>query len=181
MPRRCGPSIGPGPRSPDGAIRGPPSCRDAPVGNGRISRGQLAAVRRAAAVGSQGALPFPVLALADDPELQLQCSRILANSHPRIPAVPLAGRYPRHERIPARPAIGGFSIIMRRCNCSWRRSRRTDRDRFEAHCILVRRRQGDSWRARVEKGFDAFVDVRLKEDGAVAQVASRTRSTSRST
>lgn len=132
--------------------------------------GQLAAIRRAAAVGSQGALSFPVLALADDPALQLQCSRILANSHPRVPAVPLAGRYPRRERI----RIGYFSadfhhhatmqLLMETLEAH-------DRDRFELTAFWFGDGKGDAWRARIEKAFDAFVDVRLKEDAAVAQVA----------
>lgn len=132
--------------------------------------GQLDAVRRAAAAGNPGAMPFPVLALVDDPALQLQCSRIVADSHPRAPAMPLTGRYPRHARI----RIGYFSADFHH-HATMQLFMETlelhDRDRFELSAFWFGEDMGDQWRARAKGAFDTFIDVRLKDDAAAAQIA----------
>lgn len=131
---------------------------------------QLDAVRRAAAAGNPGAMPFPVLALADDPALQRRCAQILADSHPRAPAVPLAGRYPRRERI----RLGYFSADFHH-HATMQLFAETleahDRDRFELTAFWFGGDMGDQWRSRAKDAFDAFVDVRLKDDAAAARIA----------
>ncbi|MEP9360936.1 tetratricopeptide repeat protein [Sphingomonas sp. KR3-1] len=131
---------------------------------------QLGAIRHAADAGNPGALPFPVLALADDPVLQRRCSRIVAEGHPQRPAVPLGKRYPRRERI----RLGYFSADFHH-HATMQLFMETleahDRDCLELTAFWFGDGRGDAWRARTEKAVDAFVDVRLKDDAAVAQIA----------
>ncbi|WP_158299018.1 tetratricopeptide repeat protein [Sphingomonas psychrotolerans] len=131
---------------------------------------QLDAVRHAAAAGDPGAMPFPVLALADDPALQHRCAQILADSHQQIPATPLSGRYPRHERI----RLGYFSADFHH-HATMQLFAETleahDRDRFELAAFWFGEDMGDQWRSRAKGAFDTFVDVRLKDDAAAAQIA----------
>ncbi|WP_213979259.1 tetratricopeptide repeat protein [Sphingomonas sp. dw_22] len=128
---------------------------------------QLQQVRDGVADGLRDMMAFPILSFADDPELQLESSRIIARNHAQLPAVPIAARYPRHEKI----RIGYYSADFHH-HATMQLFTETleahDRDRFELFGFWFGQEKDDQWNSRARASFDQFVDVRLQDDKAAA-------------
>ena len=59
-------------------------------------------------------VPFPLLALTDDPEIQRKTAEIFANEkYPKNHDLPKIGQYPKHKKI----RIGYFSADFKEPSC----------------------------------------------------------------
>src|SRR4029077_7015975 len=108
------------------------------------------------------------LAISDSPAEQLQCARILAReSHPASPAPLWRGERYRHEKIRLAYLSGDFfahAIPFLIAGVF----EHHDRQRFEIFGISYAPNDNGEMRARLEKAFTRFVDVREANDAAVA-------------
>nr|AAR38495.1 TPR repeat protein [uncultured marine bacterium 583] len=118
-------------------------------------------------------IPFALLALIDDPEVQKKTAEIYANeNYPQSHVLSKIGRYPKHKKI----RIGYFSrdfhnhatmhLMAELFECH-------DKDCFELIAFSFGPDKQDQWRKRVFLCFDQFVDVRLKSDREVSLLARK--------
>lgn len=130
---------------------------------GRIREGVLA--------GERVTPPFPVLALVDDPEIQLGAARIWSAAHRQktgAPAPAAPPRPPRGDKI----RLGYFSADLHNHATAQLMAElfeRHDRSRFEVIAFSYGPDVKDAMRARLVKAFDRFETVRGWSDGQIVQ------------
>lgn len=134
---------------------------------------QLAGISRKVKVARPATTPFPLLAVSDDPRLQRQYAEAFnLGNLPQTPARPLAGKYPRHDRI----RIGYFSAdfqLHATMHLIAEVLEAHDRRRFEPIAFSFGPDSNDEWRRRAIGAFDRFFDVRLKANHEIAELARR--------
>jgi predicted O-linked N-acetylglucosamine transferase (SPINDLY family) len=131
--------------------------------------------RLTARIACDEAATFPLCAmtLSDSAELHRRTAELWVRQefrhHPALAEFP---RYTGHERI----RIGYFSADFREHAVSSLIAglfESHDRSRFELTAFSLGREVRDGMRARIEKAFDRFVDVRAMSDSEVVQLARR--------
>jgi predicted O-linked N-acetylglucosamine transferase (SPINDLY family) len=131
--------------------------------------------RLTARISSGEAATFPLCAmtLSDSAALHRRTAELwVRQEFPRHPAFAEIPRYTGHERI----RIGYFSADFREHAVSSLIAglfESHDRSRFELTAFSLGREVRDGMRARIEKAFDRFVDVRTLSDPEVVQLARR--------
>ena len=117
--------------------------------------------------GLKAVNPFIVLAISDDPAVQLQAAHIFAaHSQPEPAELPALSAYPEHQRI----KIGYFSADF--CQhpvalLSAKLYELHDRQRFEVFAFSSTLPNDDTTR-RLQTAFDHFIDIRQMSDRDVA-------------
>lgn len=117
--------------------------------------------------------PFPVLAVTDDPQLQLKVARTyVERKYGSRHAAEWAASAPDHTRRAGRLRIGYFSadfhdhatmrLMAQLFECH-------DRARFEVYAFSFGPHSDDAMRRRLIAAVDHFVDVRYEDDAAVVQ------------
>ena len=117
--------------------------------------------------------PFPLLALIDNPELQMKTAEILVNEkYPQSHVLSKIKRYQKHKKI----RIGYFSgdfhnhatmhLMAELFECH-------DKVFFELIAFSFGPDKQDQWRQRVFLCFDKFLDVRLKSDREISLLARK--------
>jgi len=131
--------------------------------------------RLTARISSGEAATFPLCAmtLSDSAALHRRTAELwVRQEFPRHPALAEIPRYTGHERI----RIGYFSADFREHAVSSLIAglfESHDRSQFELTAFSLGREVRDGMRARIEKAFDRFVDVRTLSDPEVVQLARR--------
>jgi len=123
--------------------------------------------------------PFPVLALIGSAPLQRRAASIWVSArHPANPALgPIAAPGPApiaEHRAPERIRLGYFSADFHEHPVSYLTAElfeSHDRSRFEVTAFSFGPDTQDAMRRRLERAFDAFLDVRQSSDQDVAQLA----------
>ena len=116
-------------------------------------------------------LPFPALAMLDDPDLQ----RAAAESWIReeAPPNPSLGAPAARPRLP-KIRVGYFSADFRPHPVAYLAAglfERHDRSKFELTGFAFGPETNDAMRTRISKAFDRFLDVRQRSDSEVAALA----------
>ena len=117
--------------------------------------------------------PFPLLALIDNPELQMKTAEISVNEkYPQSHVLSKIERYQKHKKI----RIGYFSgdfhnhatmhLMAELFECH-------DKVFFELIAFSFGPDKQDQWRQRVFLCFDKFLDVRLKSDREISLLARK--------
>ena len=121
----------------------------------------------------KAALPFSVLALIDEPEIQRKTNEIFVKKEcPSINVLPKIKRYPKHSKI----RIGYFSADFHNhatMHLMAELFERHDKKKFELIAFSFGPDKKDEWRQRVLLCFDQFVDVRLKSDQEISLLARK--------
>ncbi len=116
-------------------------------------------------------IPFALLALTDDPEIQKQAVEIyVSDNYPRSSVLPTIGKYSAHQKI----RIGYFSADFREHPVSYLTAELFEvhnRDQFEVFAFSFGVDTQDEVRKRLEGGFDRFLDVRNLNDKEIASLA----------
>ena len=121
----------------------------------------------------KAALPFSMLVLVDEPEIQKKTNEIYVKKEcPTINVLPKIKRYPKHSKI----RVGYFSadfhdhatmhLMAELFECH-------DKKKFELIAFSFGPDKKDEWRQRVLLCFDQFVDVRLKSDQEISLLARK--------
>ncbi|MBP2276197.1 MAG: putative O-linked N-acetylglucosamine transferase (SPINDLY family) [Sphingomonas echinoides] len=131
---------------------------------------RLEGVRRAVEARNPNATPFPILSFVDDPELHARAARNLGDlvTGSTKPAAIL--RRPARDKI----RVGYFSADFfnhATMHLLVETLEQHDRDRFEFTAFSFGSSRQDAWVARARASFDAFENVQLGEDRAVAKRA----------
>src|SRR5258706_1820415 len=112
--------------------------------------------------------PFDHLAISGSPDEQLRCARILVENQFPASLTPLSrgARY-RHDRIRIAYLSADFyahatAFLMAGV------FEHHDRTRFETYAVSFGPNDKSAMRARLERGFDRFLDVRDESDSAIA-------------
>lgn len=118
--------------------------------------------------GQSQDMPFPFLAVSDDPALQLQCAQAYtAARYPPLPAAPQPEPGGGHERI----RIAYLSADFRDHALSYLMAgvfEAHDRQRFEVHAISLRPPDASATGRRVAAAFEHFHDVSRLSDAEAA-------------
>ena len=121
--------------------------------------------------GKKAVMPFPLLSLIDDPEIQRKNSEIYAKErYPQSHVLPKIERYPKHKKI----RIGYFSADFRNHPVSHLTAELYevhDRERFEIHAFSFGPKIEDGLNLRIKAGVDHFHDVRTMSYERVAILA----------
>jgi predicted O-linked N-acetylglucosamine transferase (SPINDLY family) len=116
-------------------------------------------------------LPFPLLALIDDPKLQKKASEIYANDKfPENHSLPKLERYPKHSKI----RIGYFSADFKMhpvATLTAELYETHDRSQFEIHAFSFGPDNNDEMNLRIKAGVDHFHEVSSKSDKDIALLA----------
>jgi predicted O-linked N-acetylglucosamine transferase (SPINDLY family) len=116
-------------------------------------------------------LPFPLLALIDDPKLQKKASEIYANDNfPENHSLPKLERYPKHSKI----RIGYFSADFKMhpvATLTAELYETHDRSQFEIHAFSFGPDNNDEMNLRIKAGVDHFHEVSSKSDKDIALLA----------
>lgn len=116
--------------------------------------------------------PFGLLALPSTPAQQLRCAELHSSSRPYVVAAPPKARTKPHD---SKIRLGYFSPDFRSHAVSFLTAglyEQHDRSRFEVYGFSFGvARAHDSMRARLEAGFDSFIDIRGKSDDEVVALA----------
>lgn len=130
----------------------------------------VAAVMRDIRAGKRACQPFTGLAIADSPSDQLLCARLYAQDVRPESAVPFwQGECYRHDRI----RVAYLSADFREHPVAYLTAglfERHDRARFEPIAISFGPDGPSAMRARLERVFERFIDVREKSDIEVARL-----------
>ena len=117
--------------------------------------------------------PFPLLALIDDPELQMKTAEIFVNEkYPQSHVLSKIERYPKHKKIRVGYFSGDFHnhatmhLMAELFECH-------DKLCFELIAFSFGPNKQDQWRQRAFLSFDKFVDVRLKSDREISLLARK--------
>ena len=109
-------------------------------------------------------VPFDLLGLIDDPELQRKASEIYAHEEfPKTDSLPNIGLYPKHNKI----RIGYFSADFKLhpvATLTAELYERHDRSQFEIHAFSFGPDTKDEMNLRIKAGVDHFHDVREMSD-----------------
>jgi len=134
---------------------------------------EVAWVTAKIARGEAATFPLCAMALSDSAALHRRTAELwVRHEFPSNPALAEIPRYTGHERI----RIGYFSADFREHAVSSLMAglfESHDRSRFELTAFSLGREVRDGMRARIEKAFDRFVDVRTMSDPEVVQLARR--------
>jgi predicted O-linked N-acetylglucosamine transferase (SPINDLY family) len=121
--------------------------------------------------GEKVAMPFPLLALIDDPEIQRKTAEIYANErYPQSHVLSKIERYPKHKKI----RIGYFSADFRDhpvAHLTAELYEIHDRNRFEIHAFSCGSDTQDEMNLRIKAGVDHFHDVRTMSYEDTAMLA----------
>ena len=121
----------------------------------------------------KAALPFSMLVLVDEPEIQKKTNEIYVKKEcPTINVLPKIKRYPKHSKI----RIGYFSADFHNhatMHLMAELFERHDKKKFELIAFSFGPDKKDEWRQRVLLCFDQFVDVRLKSDQEISLLARK--------
>ena len=116
-------------------------------------------------------VPFDLLGLIDDPELQGKASEIYANDEfPKSDSLPNIGLYPKHKKI----RIGYFSRDFRIhpvATLTAELYETHDRDQFEIHAFSFGPNTKDEMNLRIKAGVDHFHDVYAMPDKDIVKLA----------
>jgi len=132
------------------------------------SDGLADAIRADLAAGKSSVTPFTLVGYCDDPVLHLQCAKNFVGD--RIPVRPQSlwnGTRYRHERI----RIAYLSADFRAHATAFLIAElfeRHDRTRFEVLGVSFGADDGSEIRSRLVRSFDAFHDVRARNDREIA-------------
>ncbi|HOB67874.1 tetratricopeptide repeat protein [Ottowia sp.] len=124
------------------------------------------------AESSDESTPFAVLALFDDPPLQLTVARHCCKQWPAPPASVSAAPSGHHQKI----RVGYYSADFHdhaTCHLMAGLFEAHDKSRFEWFAFSFGPEKHDAMRRRVAAAFDHFHDVRLQSDEQVAQLSRR--------
>jgi len=117
------------------------------------------------------ALPFEVMALADEPDLHRLAAEIAMSArYSPVPTLPPLTSYGRHDRI----RIGYFSTDFGNHPVTHLLTgmfERHDRSKFEIYAFSFGVERQDSWRERVVGAVDHFLNVTLKSEQEITAVA----------
>ena len=117
------------------------------------------------------AVPFPVLALIDDPNIQRKTAEIFAKENYSVSHVlPKIERYSDHPKI----RVGYFSADFHNhatMHLMAELFEYHDKKQFELIAFSFGPDEQDEWRQRALLCFDQFVDVRFKSDRDIALLA----------
>jgi predicted O-linked N-acetylglucosamine transferase (SPINDLY family) len=117
------------------------------------------------------AVPFPVLALIDDPNIQRKTAEIFAKeNYPLSHFLPKIDRYSDHPKI----RVGYFSADFHNhatMHLMAELFEYHDKKQFELIAFSFGPDEQDEWRQRALLCFDQFVDVRFKSDREIALLA----------
>lgn len=138
----------------------------------RHYRERLSAVLVAVKNDEPASLPFPLLALTSDPNLQQRAARtwIFAKHPPAKHVLPFAKREPKH-----RLRVGYFSADFHHHPVAQLIAglfEAHDRTKFEIFAFSSGPNTQDPMRLRLEQSFEHFIDVKAESD---AQVVARAR------
>jgi len=129
--------------------------------------GRLVSAIRA---GKRSAAPFVTLSISDSPQDHLLCSRIWVRD--KCPASPVPiwkGEHYRHDRIRVAYLSADFhEHAMAYCLAGLFEAH--DRGRFDTTAVSIGPDAPGRMRARLERAFDRFIDVRQRADQEVARV-----------
>ena len=116
-------------------------------------------------------LPFPILALIDDPDIQRKTAEIYVNNACQQNYVlPQIIRYPKHTKI----RIGYFSADFRNhpmTHLTAELYETHDRNQFEIYAFSFGPDTKDIMNLRIKAGVDHFIDVRTLSDKEVAMLS----------
>ena len=116
-------------------------------------------------------VPFPMLALIDDPEIQRKTSEIYVNEkYPQSHVLSKIERYPEHKKV----RIGYFSADFRDhpvAHLTAELYETHDRDQFEIYAFSFGLDTKDEMNLRIKAGVDHFHDVRMMSHKDVAMLA----------
>ena len=112
--------------------------------------------------------PFPLLALIDDPELQMKTAEIFVNEkYPQSHVLSKIERYPKHKKI----RVGYFSADFRNHPVSTLKTELYelhDRKQFEIYAFSFGPDTKDEMNLRIKAGVDHFHDVHMMLDKDLA-------------
>ena len=115
--------------------------------------------------------PFALMALIDDPEIQIKASQIYANfNYPQNDSIFPVKPYKNHKKI----RLGYFSADFHNhptMHLMIELFELHDRERFEVYAFSFGPNQQDKWRQRASLSFDQFIDVRLKSDKEISTLS----------
>ena len=118
-------------------------------------------------------VPFPLLALIDDPEIQRRTTEIFVKEkYPASHVLPKINSHPKHSKI----RIGYFSADFRNhpvSNLTAELYEAHDRNHFEIHAFSFGPDTQDSMNLRIKAGVDHFHDIRMLSDNDVAILARK--------
>jgi predicted O-linked N-acetylglucosamine transferase (SPINDLY family) len=121
--------------------------------------------------GEKVAMPFALLALIDDPEIQRKTAEIYANErYPQSHVLSKIERYPKHKKI----RIGYFSADFKNHPAAFLTAELYeihDRNRFEIHAFSYGPDTQDKMNLRIKAGVDHFHDVRMMSYEDTAMLA----------
>ena len=116
-------------------------------------------------------VPFPLLAIIDDPELHKKAAQIyIDDKYPLNLDLPKIGLYPRHKKI----RIGYFSPDFRVhpvANLTAELYETHDRSKFEVYAFSFGPDTGDEMNLRIKAGVDYFHDVQTMSHKEVASLS----------
>lgn len=115
--------------------------------------------------------PFPLMSLIDNPTLhRLSAEIYTAVKHPPRQALPLVGKYARHDRI----RIGYFSTDFGNHPVTHLLAglfEQHDKSRFEIFAFSFGPDRQGAWRDRVVSAVEHFIDMRFKSEQEIAALA----------
>ena len=116
-------------------------------------------------------VPFPLLAMIDDPEIQRKTAEIFANEkYPKNHDLPEIGQYPKHKKI----RIGYFSADFKEhpvLALTAELYEVHDRAQFEIHAFSYGPDTKDKMNLRIKAGVDHFHEVRTMSHKDIAILA----------
>lgn len=122
--------------------------------------------------GKRSAQPFTILGVLESPDDQRRCAALwAADKCPPAPAPLWRGRPKPHDRI----RVAYLSADFREHAVAYLLAglfERHDRERFEVTAISFGPPGHGPMRARLERGFEHFLDVRGKSDRAIAELVA---------
>lgn len=127
--------------------------------------------------GILAAVPFPLLAVRDDPEiLKLSAALLVRDRYPAQPesAPPVPARVEPQAKGPRKIRVGYFSADLHDHATAYLMAEvweRHDKSRFESMAFSFGPDNEDAMRKRVRASFDAFLELRLETDQAIAERA----------
>jgi len=132
---------------------------------------QITALKNKIICNEKVIVPFPLLAIIDDPELHKKAAQIyIKDKYPLNLDLPKIGLYSRHQKI----RIGYFSPDFRVhpvANLTAELYETHNRSKFEVHAFSFGPDTGDEMNLRIKAGVDYFHDVRTMSHKEVVTLA----------
>ena len=127
-----------------------------------------AQIARDVAAGAKAILPFEAVACVDNPAVQVQAARVWVDDVCPVRAPRIAGASRHHDKIRLAylsPDLRTHPVAILLAELF----ERHDRTRFETHAFSFGADDRSPLRARLQRSFDAFHDVRELDDRAIAE------------